>query len=313
METIVIALGGNALTENGKLATAQSQLRIIDKTADEIADIILAGNKVVLTHGNGPQVGGLVLQNEYSASIAPVMPFDVCDAMSQGMLGYQITQGIQRAMRIKRCKAWPVTVVTQVIVDKNDPKFKNPTKPIGSFYTETEAKAIMKEKGYMMKEDAGRGWRRVVPSPLPVEIVELSAIKKLVDSGYTVVAAGGGGIPVYRDEDGDLCGIEAVIDKDFAGERLAEDLDADTFIMLTAVEKVYINFNKPDQKELDVISSRQANAYMEEGHFAEGSMRPKIEAGIKFVEDRPGRKCIITTPDKVVDALAGSAGTTIVC
>lgn len=311
METIVIALGGNALTINGKLADARTQLRIIDTTADEIADIIIAGNKVVMTHGNGPQVGGLAVQNEASADVVPAMPFDVIGAMSQGMLGYHMCQGLQRAMRLKGHTVSPVALMTQVVVDPEDPKFKNPTKPIGSFYTQEEAQKLADEKGYTMKEDAGRGWRRVVASPMPKEIVELKAIKDLMESGHTVIAVGGGGIPVFWDADGDLDGIPAVIDKDLASERLAQDLDADVFMMLTAVEKCYINFNKPDQKALDRMTVAEAKEYVKQGHFAAGSMLPKIEAAIRFVEARPGRRCIITTPDKSTLALNGAAGTII--
>ncbi len=311
METVVIALGGNALTIGGKLADAKTQLNIIDNTSLEIADIIDQGYKVVMTHGNGPQVGGIVMQNENSADLTPAMPFDVCGAMSQGMLGYHMVQGLQRAMRIRGGQASPVAVITQVRVDQNDPKFQNPSKPIGAFYSEEEARALMEENGYTMKEDAGRGWRRVVASPMPVEIIELKAIKDLMDAGHTVVAVGGGGVPVYRDEDGDLVGVAAVIDKDLASERLAQDLDADIFMMLTAVEKCYINFNKPDQKALDTMTVAEAKEYIAQGQFAPGSMLPKVEAAVRFVEARPGRKVIITTPEKAGAALRGEAGTVI--
>lgn len=311
METIVIALGGNALTIGGKLADAATQLDIIDNTSLEIADIITQGYKVVMTHGNGPQVGGIVLQNENSAALTPAMPFDVCGAMSQGMLGYHMTQGLQRAMRLKKHPASPVAVVTQVRVDPEDPKFSNPSKPIGAFYSEEEAKKLMAEQGYTMKEDAGRGWRRVVASPMPVEIIELKAIQDLMEAGHTVIAVGGGGVPVYRDKDGDLNGIAAVIDKDLASERLAQDLDADIFMMLTAVEKCYINFNKPDQKALDSLTTAEAKEYIAQGQFAAGSMLPKVEAAIRFVEARPGRKVVITTPEKAGAALRGEAGTVI--
>ena len=312
-EKVVIALGGNALTINGKLADARTQLNIIDKTADEIVDIIQQGYKVVMTHGNGPQVGGIAVQNEASADVVPAMPFDVCGAMSQGMLGYHMVQGLQRAARIKGSKISPVAVVTQVVVDPEDPKFKNPSKPIGSFFTEEEAKKLAEEKGYTMKEDAGRGWRRVVASPLPKEIVELKAIKDLMDAGHAVIAVGGGGVPVIRDKDGDLDGVAAVIDKDLASERLAQDLDADIFMMLTAVEKCCINFNKPDQKAIDHMTPDEAREYIAQGQFAAGSMLPKVEAAIRFVEARPGRRCYITTPEKSVDALNGKAGTLIEC
>lgn len=311
MKKIVVALGGNALQEAGKPATAEAQLEVVEKTAEHIADIIGEGYEVVVAHGNGPQVGRLVLQNEYANDITPAMPFDVCGAMSQGMIGYHIQQGLSKVLRRRGSKAQVATVVTQVVVDQNDPKFQNPSKPIGPFYKEDEAKAIAAEKGYVMKEDAGRGWRRVVASPVPVEIVELDAVKCLVDAGFVVVSVGGGGIPVVRKENGDLEGTAAVIDKDLASEKLAEDLNADALVILTAVEKVSINYNKPDQKDLSTLTVAEAKQYMAEGHFAPGSMLPKIEAAVKFVESKPGRRSIITSLDKAVEALEGKAGTTI--
>lgn len=311
MKKIVVALGGNALQEAGKPATAEAQLEVVEKTAEHIADIIGEGYEVVVAHGNGPQVGRLVLQNEYANDITPAMPFDVCGAMSQGMIGYHIQQGLSKVLRRRGSKAQVATVVTQVVVDQNDPKFQNPSKPIGPFYKEDEAKAIAAEKGYVMKEDAGRGWRRVVASPVPVEIVELDAVKCLVDNGFVVVSVGGGGIPVIRKENGDLEGTAAVIDKDLASEKLAEDLNADALVILTAVEKVSINYNKPNQKDLSTLTVAEAKQYMAEGHFAPGSMLPKIEAAVKFVESKPGRRSIITSLDKAVEALEGKAGTTI--
>lgn len=308
---IVIALGGNALQEAGKPATAQAQLEVVERTSVYIADILEKGYRIVLAHGNGPQVGRLVIQNEYAEPVTPAMPFDVCGAMSQGMIGYHIQQGLSKVLRSRGNRTPVATLVTQVVVDANDPKFQNPSKPIGPFYSEEEAAAIAAEKGYVMKEDAGRGWRRVVASPMPVEIVELDAVRCLVDNGFIVVTVGGGGIPVVRNAEGDLEGVAAVIDKDLASERLAEDLDVDALVILTAVEKVSINFKKPDQKDLDTLSVAEAKRYMAEGHFAPGSMLPKIEAAVKFVESKPGRKAIITSLDKAALALEGKAGTTI--
>ena len=240
MKRIVIALGGNALQEAGKPATAESQLEVVEKTSAYIADIIEAGYDVVIAHGNGPQVGRIVLQNESASSVTPAMPFDVCGAMSQGYIGYHIQQGLSKVLRQRGVNKQVVTLVTQVVVDKNDPKFQNPSKPIGPFYTKEEAEKIAAEKGYAMKEDAGRGYRRVVASPLPVEIVELDAVKALESAGFVVVTVGGGGIPVIKNEDGTLTGTAAVIDKDLASEKLAEDLDADALVILTAVENVSI-------------------------------------------------------------------------
>lgn len=311
MKKLVIALGGNALQEAGKPATAQAQLEVVEKTSEYIADIVERGYEVIVAHGNGPQVGRIVIQNEVASAATPAMPFDVCGAMSQGMIGYHIQQGLSKVLRHRGINKNVVTVVTQVVVDKDDPKFKAPSKPIGPFYTEEEAKAIAAEKGYTMKEDAGRGWRRVVASPLPVEIVELDAVKTLNDAGFVVVTVGGGGIPVVRNEAGDLEGVAAVIDKDLASEKLARDMDADALVILTAVEKVSINFKKPDQKDLDRMSAAEAKQYIKEGHFAPGSMLPKIEAALNFVESKPGRIAIITSLDRAVDAIEGRAGTTI--
>lgn len=311
MKKIVIALGGNALQKAGKPATAQAQLEVVEKTSEYIADIIEAGYNVVLAHGNGPQVGRIVIQNEYASSQTPAMPFDVCGAMSQGMIGYHMQQGLSKVLRKRGNNTCVATVVTQVVVDKNDPKFLAPSKPIGPFYSEEEAKKLAAEKGYSMKEDAGRGWRRVVASPMPVEIIELDAVKCLVDNGFIAITVGGGGIPVIRDEAGDLVGTAAVIDKDLASEKLAEDLDCDVLVILTAVEQVCINYGKPDQKALSALGIDDARKYMAEGHFAPGSMLPKIEAAVKFVESRKGRKAIITSLDKAVEALAGNAGTTL--
>lgn len=311
MSRIVIALGGNALQESGKPATAQSQLDVVEKTSEYIADIINAGYDVVLAHGNGPQVGRIVLQNEHSTDITPALPFDVCGAMSQGYIGYHMQQGLEKVLRHRGINKRVATIVTQVVVDKNDPKFQNPSKPIGPFYTEEEAKRIEEEKGYTMKEDAGRGWRRVVASPNPVEIVELDAVKCLIDGGFIAITVGGGGIPVIKDENGNYVGTAAVIDKDLASERLAEDINADALVILTAVETVCINFGKPNQKSLSCINTEEARKYIAEGHFAPGSMLPKVEAAIKFVESKPGRKAIITSLDKAVEALKGESGTTI--
>ena len=311
MKKIVIALGGNALQEAGKPATAEAQLAVVEKTAGYIADIIDEGYQVVLAHGNGPQVGRIVLQNEYATPVSPAMPFDVCGAMSQGYIGYHIQQGLTKILRERGNQKQVVTVVTQVLVDRNDPKFQNPSKPIGPFYTEQEAKTIAEEKGYVMKEDAGRGWRRVVASPVPVAIEELDAVRCLVDHGFITVTVGGGGIPVIRNDKGELEGTAAVIDKDLASEKLAEDLDADALVIMTAVEKVSINYKKSNQTDLDTMSVAEAKQYMAQGHFAPGSMLPKIEAAVKFVESKPGRVALITSLDKAVEALNGSAGTTL--
>ena len=311
MEKIVIALGGNALQEAGKPATAANQLEVVEKTSEYIADIIEQGYTVALAHGNGPQVGRIVLQNETANNVTPALPFDVCGAMSQGYIGYHMQQGLEKVLRSRGNGTRVATVVTQVVVDREDPKFKNPSKPIGPFYTEEEAKQLEAERGYVMKEDAGRGWRRVVASPMPIEIVELDAVKCLMEGGFVPITVGGGGIPVYKDDNGNYVGTAAVIDKDLASERLAEDIDADALVILTAVEKVSINYKKPDQRDLDILTPGDAERYIAEGQFAPGSMLPKVEAALKFVASKPGRRAIITSLDKAVEALRGEAGTTV--
>lgn len=308
---IVVAFGGNALQDGKGPATAEAQLEVVKKTCEYIVGLVEREYEIAVVHGNGPQVGRLLLASEAAKDITPVLPFDVLGAMSQGYIGYHIQQGLREVLRAKIRDIPVVTLITQVIVDKDDPAFENPTKPIGSFHTEEEAKALMEEKGYLMKEDAGRGWRHVVPSPRPQRILEIDTVKRLWDSTI-VITAGGGGIPVIEREDGTLEGIDAVIDKDFAAELLAEQLDADILIILTEVEKVSLNFNKPNQTDLSEITAEMAENYIEEGHFAAGSMLPKIQAAVKFVKNNKKRKTIITSLYKVIDALDGKTGTVII-
>lgn len=310
MAKIVVALGGNALQDVDSKPTAEAQLNIIKKNTKYLVDIIESGNNLIITHGNGPQVGRILIQNERSSHITPAMPFDICGAMSQGMIGYHIQQAMGDELRTRGLDNSVATIITQVVVDKEDEAFKEPTKPIGPFYSEEESKALIEEKGYSMVEDSGRGYRRVVASPMPKEIVEIKTIKTLIDNGDIVITVGGGGIPVIE-EGKELKGIAAVIDKDLASEQLAQDIDADILIMLTAVERVAINFGKPDQKNLDKVSIKEMKQYTEEGHFAPGSMLPKVLAGIRFVESKPGRKTIITSLEKVNEALKGTSGTII--
>lgn len=310
-EKIVIALGGNALQSGKSEATAEAQLQVVKKTCTYIADISCKGYEIGLVHGNGPQVGRILLASETAKDVTPAMPFDVCGAMSQGYIGYHLQQALKFALK-QRGKDIPVlTIATQVVVDKEDQGFKNPTKPIGPFYSEEEAKGLVEEKGYSVKEDAGRGWRRVVASPIPKKIVEIGAVRKLWDSSI-VISCGGGGIPVIEREDGSLEGVAAVIDKDFAAELLAESIEADVLMILTEVEKVAINFNKPDQKDLAMLTLEEAQKYVDEGHFAPGSMLPKVQAAMKFVQANPDKKAIITSLDKAVEALEGKTGTVIV-
>ena len=308
---IVVALGGNALQEANAPATAERQLEIIKKTCEYIAEMEKADYETIIVHGNGPQVGRILLASETAKDVTPAMPFDVCGAMSQGYIGYHIQQGMKEALHsMDKDYVEVVTLVTQLVVSENDPGFQNPTKPIGPFYSEEEAKKLISEKGWVMKEDAGRGWRRLIASPIPTEIVELESIKRLWDT-TVIVTCGGGGVPVVRRGDGTLQGVAAVIDKDFAAELLAESIDADVLLILTEVEKVCLNFRKPDQKDLDCISVAQAEKYIQEGHFDPGSMLPKVQAAVKFAKANPGKRAIISSLYKAVDALDGRTGTCI--
>lgn len=310
MKKIVVALGGNALQDGNEGATADAQLRVVRKTVEYLVDIVEEGHVLTITHGNGPQVGRIVIQNEIASDITPAMPFDVCGAMSQGMIGYHMQQALGDELRKRKIDRPVATVVTQVVVDGEDLAFSNPTKPIGPFYSKEEANILINEKGYNMVEDSGRGYRRVVASPEPKRIVEIETIKTLIDNDNIVITVGGGGIPVIEDENR-LKGVAAVIDKDLASQRLAEDIDADTLVILTAVDKVYINFGKSNQKKLSRVKVEDMKKYVEEGHFAPGSMLPKVLAGIRFVQSKPGRKAIITSLDKAKGAIKGLEGTII--
>ena len=307
---IVIALGGNALQSGNGPATAEAQLEVVRKTCEHIAQISDMGYELAIVHGNGPQVGRILLASETAREVTPAMPCDVCGAMSQGYIGYHLQQGLKHALNLRNRDIPVVTVATQVIVEENDPAFDDPTKPIGPFYTESEARAIVKEKGYIMKEDSGRGWRRVVASPVPRRIVEIDAVRHLWDSSI-VITCGGGGIPVVEKPDGTIEGTEAVIDKDFAAELLAEQVDADVLMILTEVERVSLNFNTPEQRDLSALNLADAARYCEEGHFAAGSMLPKVQAAMKFVRANPSKHAVITSLDKAIEALNGESGTVI--
>ena len=305
---VVIALGGNALGN-----TPEEQLDLIKKTAKNIVDIIEDGYEVVITHGNGPQVGmiNLAMQVAHEEADTPDMPFAECGAMSQGYIGYHLQQSIQEELYKRHMRKNCATVLTQVIVDKNDPAFSNPTKPIGSFYTKEEAEQLSKERGYIFKEDAGRGYRRVVASPAPKKIVETKTIKLLLQNKNIVIAGGGGGIPVVYHYN-KLKGVDAVIDKDKTSARIAIDIKADVFLILTAVEKVCINYNTANEKQIDFLTPALARRYMQTGEFKEGSMLPKIEACLQFVEhNRRNAQALITSLDKAKQALEGKTGTVI--
>ncbi|MCI8328568.1 MAG: carbamate kinase [Oscillibacter sp.] len=309
-ERIVIALGGNALGNN-----LPEQMIAVKQTSKAIADLIEQGHQVVIAHGNGPQVG--MIQNAMTELTRSdpekyiPCPLSVCVAMSQGYIGYDLQNGLREELLDRGIRKGVATVLTQVEVDPDDPAFQNPTKPIGAFMTKEEADILMKERDYKVVEDAGRGYRRVVASPKPVSIVEIQSIQDMAEAGLVVVACGGGGIPVFKTEGHHLKGAAAVIDKDFASEKLAEQLDADTLIILTAVEKVAINFGKPDVKWLDSLTPAEAERYIAEGQFAPGSMLPKVQAAVKFAESRPGRRALITLLEKAGAGVAGETGTTI--
>ncbi len=303
---IVIALGGNALGN-----TPYEQLKLVEETAKPIVDLIEAGNQVVIAHGNGPQVGMINLGMGTAAEAGAIksdMPFPECGAMSQGYIGYHLQNAIGNELAGRGIKKDVATIVTQVLVDENDPAFQNPTKPIGSFYDKETAERIAKEKGYTMVEDAGRGYRQVVPSPKPVDDIEKHMVNTLINDGYVVITVGGGGIPVVR-RNGKLYGTPAVIDKDFASAKLAELVKADALVILTAVDKVAINFGKPEEKWLDEMSIAEAEQYIKEGHFAPGSMLPKVKAAISFAET--GGEAIIASLENAGKAVRGESGTTV--
>lgn len=308
---VVIALGGNALEEKGENATAEHQLKTIRKTAECLAEISCAGYEMAIVHGNGPQIGRILLAYDAAKEITPSMPFDICSAMSQGAIGYHIQQALSDALK-KRNRSIPVvTIITQVLVDPRDPAMEHPTKPIGPFFTKSDAHKLQVEKNWIMKEDSGRGWRRVVPSPKPKNILEMDTMRTLWNTAI-FIACGGGGIPVIRTSRGNLQGVAAVIDKDLAAQRLAEDVHADILMILTEVDCVYLNFRKSNQQKLTQITADQAEKYMHDGHFAPGSMLPKMQAAIAFARSAPGGKAIIASRYNGCKALLGEAGT-IIC
>lgn len=310
MSKIVIALGGNALGNS-----PSQQLDLLEGVAKIIVDLVKNGNRIVLTHGNGPQVGQIYLAMDYSANgetRTPAMPFAECGSMSQGYIGYQLQQCIQDELERQKIKKNCATLITQVLVDAKDQAFHNPTKPIGAFYTKEEADKIAREKGYEFVEDSGRGYRRVVPSPIPKDIIEKKVIKQLVDHDNIVIAVGGGGIPVVKTDKIELLeGVDAVIDKDRSASLLAKQIGADTLLILTAVDKVSINFNTPEQIDLDKLTVKEAEKYIKEGQFAKGSMLPKIEACIDFVKTSDRKRAIIGSLENASDAINRKNGTII--
>ncbi|MDQ2690806.1 MAG: carbamate kinase [Chloroflexota bacterium] len=310
----VIAVGGNSLIRDDKRVTVEDQVVALRETAHHIADMIEAGWDLAIGHGNGPQVGFILRRSEIAAKVEGMheVPLDVCGADSQGAIGYEFQQALQNEYHKRGIQKGAATVVTQMLVDRNDPAFQKPSKPIGSFMSEEEAKRREREMNWTVVEDAGRGWRRVVPSPLPKKILELEAVKLLLEAGVTVITVGGGGIPVVDRGNGEYEGTAAVIDKDFASSLLAQEIGAELFLIATAVEKVAINFGKPEQKWLDKLTLAEAKQYLAEGrHFAKGSMAPKIQAIVWFLENG-GKQALITNPENIGRALQGKTGTWIV-
>lgn len=306
---IVIALGGNAILKPGQEGRAEDQFNNVRSTCQQIVRMIEIGHQTVITHGNGPQVGAILLQNEEASRVVSAMSLDICGAESQGLIGYMIQQSLRNLLEERGIKVPVVTVVTQVLVDEKDSAFENPTKPVGPFYDEQEARELASERGFTVIDDSGRGWRRVVPSPDPEGIIEEDAVKLLVESGTVVIASGGGGIPVVERE-GKLIGVEAVIDKDLAGERLATAVKANILLILTGVDGAALNYGTDEERFLDSITVREARQYYEQGHFAAGSMGPKVLAAIRFLENG-GESCIIASLENAWSALQGEAGTRI--
>ncbi len=307
---VVLAVGGNSLIRDSAHQSVPDQWALTRETCRHVAGAIATGHRFVITHGNGPQVGFIVRRSELARHELHEVPLDSCGADTQGAIGYMIQQCLDNEFRRRGIAKHAVTVVTQVEVDADDPAFKKPTKPIGSFMDEATARTRAAAEGWSIVEDAGRGWRRVVASPAPKTIVELECIRHLVEAGYVVTAVGGGGIPVVRDADGDLHGVEAVIDKDYASALLASRLEADLFVISTAVERVCLDFKKPTQRSVDRMTSAEARGWLAEGQFGRGSMAPKIEAILGYL-DRGGRKAMVTCPDRLEDALAGRSGTVV--
>ncbi len=316
-KTFVIALGGNTILRAKEKGAAEEQYKNLDHTAEQLLGLLSSGNRIVITHGNGPQVGNLLLADEAAKNVVPPMPLDVLGAQTEGYMGYMIQNTLANHLRQAGAPHNITTVMTQVIVDKNDPAFKDPSKPIGPFYSASTAEQLRQEKGWDIIEDSSRGYRRVVPSPIPVKIQQARIIKSMLDTGEIVIAVGGGGIPVVREDNRNLSGVEAVIDKDYASVRLAIEIDADILFILTAVEYVYRDFATPRQKALRNLSLAEAKELLNDGHFGKGSMEPKIRAAIMFLEETnqgapPEREVIITLPETALKALEGKTGTRII-
>jgi carbamate kinase len=309
--TIVVALGGNAILQREQKGTADEQFENIRVTSWHMAQMVASGWRLVVTHGNGPQVGNILLQNEEGRHVVPPMPLDVCGAQSQGLIGYMFVQALRNEFRSRNIEVEPIACVTQVVVNPEDPAFRKPTKPVGPFYTEAQAKRLMQTKGYQVVDTGPKGWRRVVPSPDPAGIIEISAIKDMIGAGHVVIACGGGGIPVARGAGGQLYGVEAVIDKDLATERLATELRADLMMILTDVSQVILDFGKPSARPVPRLTLAQGRELMEGGQFPPGSMGPKVESCLRFIE-HGGKRAVIANLAQATAAIRGTAGTEFV-
>jgi carbamate kinase len=307
----LVSLGGNAILKHGQKGTAEEQEANVQNTAKHIAALLRKGERLAITHGNGPQVGNILLQNEIAKDKLPPMPLDVCGAESQGMIGYMLQRALRTELDSDGLKIPVATIVSQTLVDAEDRAFKNPTKPVGPFYTAQEAQQLRESKGWHIISDSGRGYRRVVPSPTPLDIIEKETIIRLFETGTVVISVGGGGVPVIREKNGKLRGVEAVLDKDRTAALLAKTLGVETLLILTDVEKVYINYGKPDQRALDRMTMQDCRKYLAEGQFPEGSMGPKIESTVSFLTDSPKGRVVIASLEMAEEALKGTAGTTI--
>ena len=308
---ILVSLGGNAILQHGQKGTAEEQAKNLENTAKHLVRLIRRGEKIAITHGNGPQVGNILLQNEIAKDTLPSMPLDVCGAESQGMIGYMLEGAMRAELDRSGLKTPVATIVSQTLVDPNDPAFKNPTKPVGPFYTKQESADLERLKGWRMISDSGRGYRRVVPSPKPLDILERETIIRLFEAGTIVISGGGGGVPVVKEKYGRLRGVEAVLDKDRTSALLAKIMGVETLLILTDVERVAINYGKPNQKALDKMTVDECKKYLDEGQFPSGSMGPKIESAVTFLSNGTGKRAIIASLEKAEEALDGSAGTNI--
>jgi carbamate kinase len=308
---VLVSLGGNAILKHGQKGTAEEQALNVQNTAKHLAALLRRGERIAITHGNGPQVGNILLQNEIAKETLPSMPLDVCGAESQGMIGYMLQRALRSELESGGPRVAVATIVSQTLVDEADPAFKNPTKPVGPFYTAEEARQLRESKGWHMISDSGRGYRRVVPSPIPLDILEKETIIRLFDTGTVVIGAGGGGVPVVREKDGKIRGVEAVLDKDRTAALLAKILGVETLLILTDVEKVFINYGKPNQRSFDKMTVQECKKYLAEGQFPSGSMGPKIESAVSFLSDSTGRRVVIASLEMAEEALKRRAGTTI--